>query len=226
MTVDLSCYLVTDSGQSAARGRAQVETVLAAIAGGVTTVQLREKTASARDFLELVSTVAAAAPSHVTVLVNDRVDVFLAARAQGAVVHGVHLGQSDLPPLLARQLIGPDALIGLSASTPDQVTAAQRSAARIDYVGIGAVHPTTSKADPPPALGIDRVVTLAQDCGLPAVGIGGLTPADAPALRAGGLAGAAVVSWICAAGDPRAAAAALRAAWDDGSPTDAEDGAA
>ncbi len=104
-------------------------------------------------------------------------------------------------------------MLGLSARTPAQLAAAEQSTAGVDYVGIGAVHETTSKADAPPPLGVAGVVELARSCALPTVAIGGIGPADLPALRTGGLTGAAVVSWICAASDPRRAAAELARAW-------------
>ncbi|WP_431038336.1 thiamine phosphate synthase [Streptomyces sp. P6-2-1] len=215
MRPDLSVYLVTDTAQCAARGRTVAETVAAAVAGGVTAVQVREKDAGGRAFLEQVRAVAGVLPAHVTLLVNDRVDVYLAARAAGARVHGVHVGQSDLPVAAVRDLIGPDALLGLSAATPEELAAA--SAAPVDHVGVGALHATTTKADAPPALGVEGFARLLTPPGLPpAVAIGGVVPGDLPALRRAGAAGAAVVSGICAAADPEAAARAYVAAWERG----------
>ncbi|WP_433340098.1 thiamine phosphate synthase [Streptomyces sp. CA-253872] len=215
MRPDLSVYLVTDTAQCAARGRTVAETVAAAVAGGVTAVQVREKDAGGRAFLEQVRAVAGVLPAHVTLLVNDRVDVYLAARAAGARVHGVHVGQSDLPVAAVRDLIGPDALLGLSAATPEELAAA--SAAPVDHVGVGALHATTTKADAPPALGVEGFARLLTPPGLPpAVAIGGVVPGDLPALRRAGAAGAAVVSGICAAADPEAAARAYVAAWEWG----------
>jgi thiamine-phosphate diphosphorylase len=210
---DLSVYLVTDSGQAARAGRTLVETVAAAVAGGVTTVQLREKTAPARHQVELLEALSAALPEHVTLLVNDRVDVYLAARDRGVRLHGVHVGQSDLHVDDVRRLIGPDAVLGLSAATEAQLAAAEGSAARVDYVGIGALRETASKADAPAPLGAERLGRLAASTRLPAVAIGGVVAEDLPGLRAAGLDGAAVVSWICAAADPRRAAAELAEAW-------------
>lgn len=211
MTTDLSVYLVTDSAQAQAAGHELVDLVTAAVSGGVTTVQLREKDAPARDFLDLVCRVAAALPADVTLLVNDRVDVFLAARNTGARVDGVHVGQTDLPTAAVRSLVGADALIGVSASTPEQL--AEAVSAGADYVGIGVVHPTRSKRDAPPALGIDGFTRLTSLTAVPTVAIGGITEEDLPALRRAGTAGAAVVSAVCAATDPGVAASRLRAAW-------------
>jgi thiamine-phosphate diphosphorylase len=213
VSVDLSLYLVTDSRLAASAGHDLVELVRGAAEGGVTTVQVREKEAPARAFLETVLRIADVLPAGVALLVNDRVDVFLAARAAGAGVAGVHVGQSDLPVAAVRELIGPDAVLGLSASTPEQLRLAAAGPARVDYVGIGAVHATTTKKDAPEPLGLNRFARLVAATALPAVGIGGVTCADLPAMRSAGAAGAAVVSAICSAPDPHAAAGELRAAW-------------
>ncbi|WP_037870984.1 thiamine phosphate synthase, partial [Streptomyces sp. SPB074] len=194
----MSVYLVTDSAQCAARGRTVAETVAAAVAGGVTAVQVREKEAGGRAFLAQVLAVAAVLPARVTLLVNDRVDVYLAARAAGARVHGVHVGQSDLPVAAVRELTGPDALLGLSAATPAEL--AEAATAGVDHVGVGALRATATKTDAPPALGVSGFARLLAAPGLPpAVAIGGVLPADLPALRRAGAAGAAIVSGICAA---------------------------
>ncbi|WP_425846891.1 thiamine phosphate synthase [Agrococcus sp. TSP3-2-1] len=214
MSVDLSLYLVTDSRLAASAGHELADLARAAAEGGVTVVQVREKDTSAGAFLEMVLRVADVLPSEVAVLVNDRVDVFLAARYAGARVAGVHVGQSDLPVEAVRELIGPDAVLGLSAATPEQLRLAADSPARVDYVGIGAVHATTTKKDAPEPLGLDRFADLVAASALPAVGIGGVTRADLPAMRSAGAAGAAVVSAICSAPDPQAAAGELRAAWE------------
>jgi thiamine-phosphate diphosphorylase len=213
--VDLSVYLVTDALQVAARGRDLVSTVRAAVSGGVTAVQVREKEAPARQFLETVEALSAVLPPVVSLIVNDRVDVFLAARARGVRVNGVHVGQADLPVGVVRTLVGEYAVLGLSAATPDELTAATTTGG-VDYVGIGALHGTATKLDAPPALGIAGFTRLARSTRLPAVAIGGVTTADMAALRRGGAAGAAIVSGICAAPDPTAAARAYAAAWADG----------
>lgn len=211
--VDLSVYLVTDPDQCAARGRTVAETVERAVAGGVTAVQVRDKEAGGRAFLRTVLDVAAVLPDHVALIVNDRVDVFLAARAAGARVAGVHVGQSDLPAESVRQLIGENAVLGLSAATVDELRAAGASAARVHHVGIGALHATRTKADAPTPLGHEGFAALVRHTGLPAVAIGGVTPDDLPRLRAAGAAGGAVVSGICAAPDPEAAARLYADAW-------------
>ncbi|MDN5895538.1 MAG: thiamine phosphate synthase [Nocardioides sp.] len=213
MRLDLSIYLVTDSAQARRHGRNLVETVREAVAGGVTAVQVREKHAEAHDVLQLVEVLTDQLPAHVSLLVNDRIDIFQVARSRGARVAGVHVGQRDLPVEDVRELVGPEAVIGLTANTASELVAAETSAARIDYVGIGAVRATTSKPDAPSAIGIAGVARLARGCSLPAVAIGGIVPDDLAPLRSAGLAGAAVVSWVCASSDPRLSATALARAW-------------
>ena len=215
LAVDLSVYLVTDAAQAAARGHDLVDVVAAAARAGVTTVQVREKDAPAGSFLTTVLAVADVLPEGVALVVNDRVDVFLAARAAGARVAGVHVGQSDLPPDLVRRLVGPDAVVGLSAATAEELAAAASGAARVDYVGIGALRATATKPDAPAPLGVAGFARLVAGTALPAVAIGGVLPADLAPLRAAGAAGAAIVSGICAAPDPAAAAAAYARAWAD-----------
>lgn len=210
MTPDLSVYLVTDAGQCRRHGRDVVATVEAAVVGGVTAVQVREKHAPAREILALVEALGARLPGHVTLLVNDRIDVFQAAHARGVRVDGVHVGQCDIPVRDVRALVGPDAVVGLSVSSPEQL--AEAEAAGADYVGVGAVNATTSKDDPPPPIGVDGVARLVGT--MPVVAIGGITPADVGPLHAAGVAGVAVVSWVCDSPDPRGAAAALVRAWE------------
>lgn len=210
---DLSIYLVTDSGISAQAGHSVAEVVAAAVRGGATTVQIREKDAPAAEFLDTVVEVSRALPDAVSLVVNDRVDVFLAARAAGARVAGVHVGQSDLPAGSVRALIGPDALLGVSAATPSELQAAEDPAAAVDYVGIGAINATTTKRDAPSPLGAERFAELAASTRLPAVAIGGIGPDDIGPLRRAGAAGVAIVSGICGADDPEAATRDLARVW-------------
>ncbi|SPF68027.1 thiamine-phosphate diphosphorylase [Propionibacterium ruminifibrarum] len=212
---DLRLYLVTDEPQCASAGRSVLQTVVAAVDGGVTCVQLRAKDTDGGPFLAQVLEVSRAVGDRVPVIVNDRVDVFLAARELGAAVAGVHIGQSDLPAPLVRALIGDDAFLGLSASTDSEIIAAQAEGA-CDHLGIGAVHDTATKTDAPGGLGVAGVARAASLVGLPAVAIGGVKVPDMAPLAAAGLDGGAVVSAICCAPDPRRAAAELLAAWTDG----------
>ncbi|WP_431778181.1 thiamine phosphate synthase [Microbacterium aurantiacum] len=219
--LDLSLYLVTDTRQATDAGHDLIDLTVAAARGGVTAVQVREKDAAAAGFLDTVVRLAEALPDEVALLVNDRVDVYLAARRafpRGFAdrAHGVHVGQSDLPAPVVRELIGADAVLGLSAATPAQLAEAASSPARIDYVGIGALHVTQTKKDAPAPLGHARFAELAASVAVPSVAIGGVTVADLPRLRAAGAAGAAVVSAVCAAADPASAARDLRRAWEVG----------
>lgn len=215
-TADLSVYLVLDAAVCEIAGADPVHVVREAVAGGATTVQVRAKDLSSRAFTELAAAIAGVLPDRVPLVINDRADVALALRARGLRCDGVHVGQSDIPVEDLRMMLGDGAIIGLSASTPDQLAAAATSPARVDCVGIGPLHSTTSKADAPAGLGLDTVTDLARACPLPAVAIGGITPDDMAPLRRAGLAGGAVVSYICAADDPRAATERLASAWKEG----------
>lgn len=208
----LPLYLVTDTRQCGPRTVAAV--AAAAVAGGVTVVQVRDKEASTRELLHLLMAVADAVGNVVPVLVDDRVDIFLAARAAGARVAGVHVGQSDLPVELVRTLVGPEAIVGLSAATGLEVRAAHRlTEGTVDYLGVGAIHATATKTDHPRPLGVDGFGALIGSSTLPCVAIGGITRADARPLRDAGAAGVAVVSAVCEADDPRAAAEGFREEW-------------
>ncbi|MHA7191461.1 thiamine phosphate synthase [Arthrobacter sp. MDT2-16] len=208
----LPLYLVTDTAQCSPRS---VATVAAeAVAGGATMIQVRDKEASARDLLHLLVTVADSVGGTVPVLVDDRVDIFLAARAAGAQVAGVHVGQSDVPADLVRALVGPETIVGLSAATTAEIRAAHRfPVGMVDYLGVGAIHATATKPDHPEPLGISGFSALVTASSLPCVAIGGISGADLRPLRDAGAVGVAVVSAICASKDPRSAAEALKEAW-------------
>ncbi|BCJ35671.1 thiamine-phosphate synthase [Actinocatenispora thailandica] len=208
---DLSLYLIADVTSCRTAGRSVVKTAAAAARGGVTAVQLRDKRARGGELLDTVRRVAEVLPPRIPLIVNDRVDVYLAARLAGIRVAGVHIGQSDLPVPVTRTMIGPDALLGLSAATADQLAAANR--APVDYVGIGALHATDTKQDAPPPLGTDGFRRLAGLCRRPVVAIGGISADDLPGLRTAGAAGAAVAAAVCRAPDPYRAATRLAAAW-------------
>lgn len=201
MTVDLSLYLVTDTRMCGDRGVAA--TVRMAIAGGVTFVQIRDHDASTRELLDLTrDALAIARPAGVPVVVDDRVDVALAAGADG-----VHVGQSDLPPIDARRLLGPSAIVGLSVSNLHQVSgAAALPPGTIDYVGVGPFHATDTKPNHPTPLGLNGVRRLLTAATLPSVVIGGVKEDHVADLVAAGTDGVAVVSAICASDDPQASA--------------------
>lgn len=201
LDLDLDLYLVTDRVLCGARG--VVETVRQALPGGVSAVQVREPHATTLELCALSRALLQVLDgTGVPLLVNDRLDVALAVGA-----HGVHLGQSDLPVGDARR-IAPDLLVGLSVSTPGEVASAPTW---LDYLGVGPVEPTATKPEAARPLGLEGTADLVRQARVPCVAIGGIGPANAAAVRATGVAGIAVVSAICAAPDPRAAAAALRA---------------
>jgi thiamine-phosphate pyrophosphorylase len=206
---DPTLYLVTDT--ELCRPRPVADVVRAAVAGGVTAVQVRDKHASRRDLLELVRAVqrAVADTPGVRVVVNDALDVALIARADG-----VHVGQDDLPAAEVRALIGPDRLLGLSVSSRAELDAALAlPAGTLDLVGLSPVWGTPTKPDTGPALGLAGVAELASAAragGLAAVAIGGISDDRAAEVTATGVDGICVVSAVCAAADPAAAARKLR----------------
>jgi thiamine-phosphate pyrophosphorylase len=200
---DPSLYLVTDS--ELARGRPLVEIVRAAIAGGVTMVQYREKSLGTRAVIEEAQALLAVArPAGVPLIINDRVDVALAIDADG-----VHVGREDMPPAIARRLLGPDKIIGASVHEAAQCDALDPGI--VDYVGAGAVFPTGTKSNIAGLLGVKGLARLRRATALPMVGIAGITAENAASVIATDVDGIAVVSAIIAAEDPKAAAAQLKA---------------
>lgn len=217
--VDWSIYLVTDPDQCAQMGRSVPEVAQLAVRGGATVVQVRAKDLDGGAFLtQVLETAEALANTPATLIVNDRVDVFLSARdalaGSTAQVHGVHVGQRDLPALAVRKLIGPDALLGLSTNNLQEVRVANEHAARIDLQGIGPFRATPTKAEANYGIGVDGIEELAKAAHSPTVAIGGVKASDVRALRATGVAGVAVVSAICLADDPEAATRALVNEWE------------
>ena len=200
---DLSLYLVTDRGLSL--GRSTVDIVAAAVAGGVTCVQLREKNCPTRQFVAEARAVRKLlAGTNVPLIINDRLDVALAVEADG-----VHLGQTDMDISDARRLAGRDMLIGISAECVEDAVRAEAEGA--DYVGISPVFSTPTKTDTAPALGLHGVSLIRAAVSLPLVGIGGIGPGNAAQVIQAGCDGVAVVSAIVSAQDPQQAAAELKA---------------
>jgi len=201
----LRLYLVTD--QQALRGRSLTDVVLQAVQGGVTCVQLREKAASTRDFVALACALnALLKPSHVPLVINDRIDVALACGAQG-----VHLGQSDMPVAQARQLLPPEVFIGLSVESLDDVRRAAKES--VDYLGVSPVFATPTKTDTAPPWGLEGLRQVRAMSDQPLVAIGGIHLHNAADVLEAGAHGLAVVSAICSAEDPRAAAQSFQALW-------------
>jgi len=205
----LGVYLVTDEASCAGRGLTDV--VMAAVQGGATCVQLREKHLSTRDFCaKAMALQALLAPLGVPLVINDRVDIALACGAPG-----VHLGQSDLPVANARRLLPPEVFLGWSVETPAHVAqAATVDMAGIDYLGVSPVFATPTKTDTSAPWGLDGLRQVRAATALPLVAIGGIHAGNAAEVLAAGADGLAVVSAICGAADPTIAARELRTIWE------------
>lgn len=171
-------------------------------AGGVRVIQLRWKNVDAGYFLQLCTETKDIVGTRAQILVNDRVDVFLAARCAGIDLDGVHIGQSDLPVRLTRELIASDALLGWSAESPSQLQKAAEFGSVVDYVGVGTVRHTATKTDAPDAKGIDGIARIARDFPVPVVAIGGICYDDLAPLGASPVRCAAIVSALVMADDP------------------------
>lgn len=197
----LRLYLVTD--EACCQGRDLLDVVREAVAGGVTCVQLREKHLPIPEFIARGRALKALlAPLGIPLIINDRIDVALACQADG-----VHIGQSDLPFTEARQQLPTHSIIGLSIESLEDLHAAQ--ALDVDYLGISPVFATPTKTDTAAPWGLEGVRRCRQITDIPLVGIGGLSMHNAGSLIDAGIDGIAVVSAICSAPSPRAAAQAL-----------------
>jgi thiamine-phosphate pyrophosphorylase len=200
--VDLALYLVTDPDLGGDRPLLQI--VEAALSGGATAVQLRDKRASPADLLELGREMHRICRRHAAaLLVNDRADIALALSSDG-----VHLGSEDLPPIEARRLLPPPFRLGVSAASVSEARAAQEAGA--DYLGVGPIFATSTKADAGAPIGVECLAGIVAAVRIPVVGIGGITAANCASVIAAGAAGVAVVSAILASEDPEAAARQLR----------------
>jgi thiamine-phosphate pyrophosphorylase len=201
MRFDPSLYVITDSRIGG--GRPTEDIVAAAIRGGATMIQLREKAWAAKDLLEVGRRLLAITrPTGVPLIVNDRVDVALAIDADG-----VHVGQDDLPVSVARRLLGPDKVVGTSAGTVEEARQAELDGA--DYVGVGSVFATTSKPDAGIAIGPDALRRIREAIHIPVVAIGGITASNAADAIAAGAHGVAVISSVVGAEDVASAARRL-----------------
>ncbi|EKM16699.1 thiamine phosphate synthase [Vibrio harveyi] len=189
-------YLVTDDQQDLAILK---RVVRKAVEGGVTMVQVREKHGDVRAFIERAQAVKdILKDTDVPLIINDRVDVALAVDADG-----VHLGQSDMPAIIARELIGPNKILGLSIENEEQL--AEADSLPIDYIGLSAIFATPTKTNTKKHWGIDGLKMALETTSLPIVAIGGINESNIPQLSATGVHGLALVSAICHADDPKAA---------------------
>ena len=197
----LRLYAVTD--RRWLNGRTLAETVESAIRGGVTCVQLREKSLDGGDLLnEAKQVLAVCRKYHVPLIINDDPQIALACGADG-----VHVGQQDMSPRILRAMLGPEKIVGVSAATVDEAVQAAKDGA--DYLGCGAVFATGTKTNTRP-VDAARLRAVCEASNVPVVAIGGITAENAPQLRGSGIAGIAVVSAIFAQPDPGAAAVQLR----------------
>lgn len=200
-TVDYSVYLVTD--EACLGGRDLLTCVRQALEGGVTCVQYRAKDAAGtKMYIEALALKHLCDEFDVPLIINDRLDI---VQAVGAA--GVHLGQSDLPCGVARKILGPYCIIGVSAHNVSEALQAVQDGA--SYLGCGAVFGTTTKADVT-ALGLDNLRAIRQAVDIPIVGIGGVTAANYALVRQTGADGAAIVSGILAQADVQLAAAHIK----------------
>ncbi|MFE8033520.1 thiamine phosphate synthase [Thiohalocapsa marina] len=200
-TLDLSVYLVTDPVLCAARG--VIDTAVAAVRGGVRVVQLRDKQASDVELIRQGRALKQALTgSGALLIINDRLEV---AAAVGA--DGLHIGQDDGDAQAARERLGDQAIIGRSIQTPEHAAAVERDS--VDYVGIGPVFATGTKPDHSRPLGFDGLARMCALSPVPVVAIGGLGMPHCQSVFQAGAQGLAVVSAICGAPDPEAAARAL-----------------
>ena len=196
-----SLMAIVDLEAAAQAGWTPIDLARAFLSGGARLLQVRAKAASGASFLDVASAIVALArEAGGAVIVNDRADI---AALSGA--DGVHLGQDDLAPVLARRVVGESAIVGLSTHTQAQLTAA--CDAPVNYVAIGPVFATSTKATGYDALGLGRVraaADVAQARGLPLVAIGGITVESAASVLAAGAASVAVIGDLLSTGDPEA----------------------
>lgn len=200
---DYSLYLCTDSALMSCK--TVEESVEKAVIGGCTVVQLREKNCSSREFYELALRVKKITDSYkIPLIINDRIDICLAADADG-----VHLGQQDLPCAEARKILGKDKIVGVSAALPEEAAAAE--AAGADYLGVGAVFPTSTKTNTRPVTA-ETIRGIRAAVSIPFVVIGGVNQSNISSLYGLGINGAAVISAVISQPDITEAARRMKAA--------------
>lgn len=198
---DTSLYFITDStGFSEEEFLRRTE---AALQGGVTFLQIREKDKTTREYLSLAQKVHELTRKYnVPLIIDDRLDIALAIDAEG-----VHLGQSDIPIDVARKILGSDKIIGATAKTVPQALKAYEQGA--DYLGVGAIYPTTTKVKTV-LTSTDTLLDICKAVPIPANAIGGLTKDNIDILTGIPIAGICVVSAIMKADDPKKAAKELK----------------
>ena len=223
--LDISAYLVL--GPENTLGRPVGDVMAQALDAGFTCIQVRSKVASAREIIALAGDAAqaiarAGKTGQVALLIDDRLDCVLAAREQGIAVDGVHVGQSDIPVEVCRKLLGPDAIVGLSARCEEMLEYVKTAdMSLVDYLGIGPLHETETKRDCGRAADGSIITKSFEDLAAlhaaspraPSWWDGGVKTADLPQLKATGVDGFFRVSAVCSADDPHAAAKELVDTW-------------
>lgn len=205
MAIDYSIYLVTD--RSILQGRDLITEVKNAVRGGVTLVQLREKDCSSREFFTLASTLKGELDRlGVPLIINDRLDIALAVDAAG-----LHVGQNDLPIQIARRILGPNKIIGLSVNTLEE--AREGVAKGADYLGVGPVYFTATKKDIDSPTGAAMLKEFCNQINIPMVAIGGINLDNIAEVKQSGIDGVAVVSAILGAENVEQAAKDLKRKW-------------
>lgn len=223
--LDISAYLVI--GPENTLDRPVADVISQALKAGFTCVQIRSKECSARDLIRYTAEAAdaidaAGKSSSVALLVDDRLDVVLAARETGVKVDGIHVGQTDIPVEVCRKLLGPDAIVGLSARADEMLEYVKTAdMSLVDYLGVGPLHETPTKTDCGLSAdgtiitkSIDDLKELAEASPVPIVVGGGVKLADIPLVKSTGVDGFFVVSAVCGAENPEAAARELVEAWE------------
>lgn len=207
MPVNYKLYLVTDRGIS--RAKDIFEGVKAAIKGGVTLVQLREKDVSSLDFYNIALTMKDLTHRYdIPLIINDRLDIALAIDADG-----LHIGQEDLPLEVARKVLGKDKILGYSVTSVEEAVYGEKSGA--DYLGAGPVFPTGSKLDAVSPIGIETLKRIRERVAIPVVGIGGIGASNIREVRSSGVAGVSLISAILGYDDIEGAARDLVNLWEE-----------
>ncbi len=203
---DLRVYVITANMPEL--GRTHEDVAVAAARGGASVIQFRDKTLNDRAFVQEARRVAEIArEAGILFIVNDRVQAAVEVEADG-----VHLGQADAGYMAVREIVGPDMIVGLSATNPQEAREAARAGA--DYIGIGPVFATNSKNDAAPLIGIAGLRAIVSRVARPLVAIGGIDNENIGEVIAAGAAGAAHIAAIAGAPDMEAAVRALRLAWE------------
>jgi thiamine-phosphate pyrophosphorylase len=204
--MDYRLYFITADNNNL--GRTHLDTAEAAVLGGATTIQFRDKDMDDREFERTARQVKNISGRYgVPLIINDRSEIAVKIGAAG-----VHVGQDDLDAASVRALIGPDLVLGCSVTTADQARQAEKVGA--DYIGAGPVFPTGSKNDAAPPIGLDGLIEICRAVAIPVVAIGGITVGNINEVIETGAAGTAVIAAIAAAPNMKDAAAELLNRWE------------